>query len=153
MDLTFEVRVKIRKPIAEVFDAVCNPTKLSQYFTTGGASGPLKEGTTVTWGFADSPAESEHVPLRFPVRVTKITPDGLIELEWGAADGDYSTQVRMKFAAKGPSETMVSISESGWHDSPAGLHASYDNCGGWMQMASCLKAFLEYGINLREGFF
>ena len=32
-----------------------------------------------------------------------------------------------------------------------GLKASYDNCGGWMHMSCCLKAYLEYGINLRAG--
>ena len=44
---------------------------------------------------------------------------------------------------------MVRISESGWRETPAGLKASYDNCGGWMHMALCLKAYLEHGINLR----
>ncbi|ALO24786.1 hypothetical protein LEP1GSC137_2235 [Leptospira borgpetersenii str. Noumea 25] len=30
---------------------------------------------------------------------------------------------------------------------------SYMNCQGWMNMSCCLKAYLEYGINLRKGFF
>ena len=50
MTLEFRVNGRIGKPIAEVFDAVVNPKKLSGYFTTiGGASAPLAEGTTVTW--------------------------------------------------------------------------------------------------------
>jgi len=45
MDLRFTVQTKIQKPVSEVFDAVYNPKKLSKYFTTGGADGPLDEGT------------------------------------------------------------------------------------------------------------
>lgn len=55
MELKFEEYAKIKKSIAEVFDAVYNPKKLSGYFTTGGASAPLEEGITVTWNFADFP--------------------------------------------------------------------------------------------------
>jgi uncharacterized protein YndB with AHSA1/START domain len=153
MELTFEVHVKIRRPIAEVFDAVYNPDKLKGYFTTGGASGPLVEGTTVKWAFADGPADSVEGRTPFPVRVTKVVPERLIELEWGAGEQGAMTQVRMKFEPLGATETMVSIWESGWHETQAGLDLSYQNCGGWMQMASCLKGFVEYGINLRDGFF
>jgi len=47
---------------------------------------------------------------------------------------------------------MVTITESGWRDTEAGRKSSYGNCMGWSQMEACLKAWLEYGINLREGF-
>ena len=77
MQLKFQVHTKIQKPIAEVFDAVYNPTKLSGYFTTGGASAPLDEGTTVIWRFADYPGEGE-------VTVKKVVPNEQIILEWDA---------------------------------------------------------------------
>src|SRR2546430_390502 len=53
MKFRFQVHTKIGKPIGEVFDGVRNPAKLSKYFTTGGASGPLKEGATVNWSFKE----------------------------------------------------------------------------------------------------
>jgi len=46
---------------------------------------------------------------------------------------------------------MVQISESGWHSTPEDIKSSYGNAGGWMHMMCCLKAYLEYGINLRAG--
>ena len=52
MDLKFQVQVKIQRPVAEVFDGVVNPKKLSGYFVQK-ASGPLREGTTVQWTFAE----------------------------------------------------------------------------------------------------
>lgn len=146
MELTFQVYGKIARPVAEVFDAVYDPKKLSGYFTTGGASAPLDEGTTVTWDFADFPGA-------FPVHVRKVERERLIVLEWQAADGSYNTEVRMEFEALDAKSTMMRISESGWKETPDGLKASYGNCMGWTQMICCLKVFVEQGVNLRKFFF
>lgn len=148
MALRFKVHMKIQKPVAEVFDAVYDPKKLSGYFTSGGASAPLREGTTVEWTFADSP-ESTYPP--FPVLVKRVEPNRRIVLEWAASDGAYNTRVEMTFEPLGRSDTLVSISESGWRPTPAGQRSSYGNCGGWMQMLCCLKGYVQYGINLRKG--
>jgi uncharacterized protein YndB with AHSA1/START domain len=146
MELKFQVQGKIARPVEEVFDAVYNPAKLSGYFTTGGASAPLDEGTTVTWDFADFPGA-------FPVKVREVKPERLIVLEWQAADGNYQTEVRIEFEPLDPKSTLVRISESGWKDTPEGLKSSYGNCMGWTQMLCCLKVYVEHGINLREFFF
>jgi uncharacterized protein YndB with AHSA1/START domain len=146
MEFKFTEYAKIRKPVAEVFDAVVNPAKLKQYFTTGGANAPLVEGTTVTWDFADFPGA-------FPVHVRKVVPNRSIVLEWQAADGKYDTRVEMSFEALDSESAKVQIIESGWKETPAGLNSSYGNCQGWMHMLCCLKVWLEHGINLREFFF
>jgi uncharacterized protein YndB with AHSA1/START domain len=57
MELKFNVQTKIQKPVEEVFKAVQDPDQLSGYFTNGGASAPLTEGTTVEWAFEDTPGE------------------------------------------------------------------------------------------------
>ncbi|MDQ3136145.1 MAG: SRPBCC domain-containing protein [Gemmatimonadota bacterium] len=142
MELKFQVYAKIAKPVAEVFDAVYNPKKLSGYFTTGGASAPLDEGSTVTWDFADFPGA-------FPVHVRKVEPGKLIVLEWKATDGDYNTEVRMTFEPLDAGSTIVRISESGWQKTPKGLESSYGNCMGWSQMLCALKVYTEDGKNLR----
>ena len=68
MSLGFKVSGRIAKPVAEVFDAVVNPTKLSGYFTTiKGASAPLVAGTTVTW-WGDIPVEVDEVEKNQPHR-------------------------------------------------------------------------------------
>ena len=146
MPLSFEVYGKIARPVAEVFGAVTDPRELSSYFTTGGASAPLREGATVTWSFADFPGA-------FPVKVTKLVPDERIELSWGAAEGGYDTRVVMTFEAVDAGTTLVRIAESGWRDTPKGQESSYGNCSGWMQMLCCLKGWVEHRINLRQGFF
>lgn len=146
MEFTFDVYAKIERPVAEVFDAVYNPSKLSGYFTTGGASAPLDVGAAVMWDFADFPGA-------FPVHVREMVPNERIVLEWQAADGDYLTRVTMTFEPLDPSRTLVRISEGKWRETPEGLKSSYGNCSGWMHMLCCLKLYAERGINLREGFF
>ena len=148
MELKFQVQAKITRPRGEVFSAVADPEKLSKYFTTGGSSGPLRQGTDVIWKFADYPVD-------VPVSVRKVVPGELIVFEWAAADSppSYNTTVEMAFEALAPRATTDRITESGWRETQKGLDSSYMNCQGWMNMLSCLKAFLEYNINLREGFF
>ncbi len=162
MKLRFQVQAKIQKPITEVFDAVYNPNKLSAYFTSGGSDGPLDEGRTVLWTFADMAGQSETVP----VKVQKMVPNKLIRFRWAANEGvyapesgkmphpgGYDTTVDITFEFLGEAETLVKIAEGEWKPTEDGLQGSYQNCQGWMNMNCCLKAYLEYGVNLRKGFF
>lgn len=152
MELKFRVFAYISKPVHEVFEAVADPSKLSQYFTTGGARGRIEEGATVTWDFADFPGA-------FPVKIVEVVPDKRIVLEWEAnEEGDgpkYDTTVSMNFEPVDgdPGRTLVEIAEEGWRETPAGLKASYGNCMGWSQMLAALKVWTEHGINLREGMY
>ena len=146
MELKFEVKTRIQKPLAEVFDAVYDPQKLSGYFTNGGAKGNLDEGRTVEWAFEDTPGH----PIRFPVEVEKMVRDQIIVLRWQGT-GEELNRVEIEFEASGENDTIVKISESGWKDPEKDLASSYSNCMGWSQMLFALKAYLEYGINLRKG--
>jgi uncharacterized protein YndB with AHSA1/START domain len=143
MKLGFSVYTKVLKPAKQVYNAVYNPKKLMKYFTTKNASGPLKGGTTVMWDFADFPGA-------FPVDVVKSVPNKRIVLRWPSVSGGKN-RVEMKFQNLGKKGTKVTISESGWADTPKGRKHSYMNCWGWAQMLSCLKAYAEHGINLRKG--
>ena len=143
MEPKFQVQLKIRKPAAEVFDAVVNPERLSRYFVQA-ASGPLAEGATVKWRFAEVPGEHDVV-------VRQVVKDERIVFESSAQSGDYATRVEMVFKPLDHQNTMVQISESGFREDPAGIEESYGNAGGWMHMMCSLKAYLEYGINLRAG--
>jgi uncharacterized protein YndB with AHSA1/START domain len=146
MKLEFSVHAKISRPVAEVFEAVTDPRQLSSYFATGGASAPLREGSTVTWRFGDTPGD-------YPVRVTKLVPNERIELSWETNSGGYDTRVVMSFEPADGGGTLVRVAESGWKEDPVGLEDSYGNCSGWMQMLCCLKAWVEHRINLRDRFF
>jgi uncharacterized protein YndB with AHSA1/START domain len=148
LDLKYKVMIHVGRPVGEVYEAVADPKQLSSYFTTGGASGRLDEGVTVIWDFADFPGA-------FPVEVVQAIEDQKIVLRWAANEGgkpaDYKLTVTISFSPTDDGRTLVEIEEKGWRDSEAGLKSSYGNCMGWSQMLCALKAWVEYGINLREG--
>jgi uncharacterized protein YndB with AHSA1/START domain len=66
MEPTYRVQLKIRKSAPEVFDAIVNPEKLSGYFVQT-SSGPMTEGATVKWRFAEVPGEHD-------VQVRRVVP-------------------------------------------------------------------------------
>ena len=155
MDLKFRVAARIAKPVEEVFEAVADPAKPSEYFTTGGAQGRLETGTTVTWDFHDYPGA-------FPVEVVEVVENEKIVLKWEASEGephnvkgsdskaaDYMTTVTMTFTGLDDGRTLVEVKEEGWRENQGALDASYGNCQGWAQMLCALKIWIEHGINLR----
>ncbi len=158
MDLKFKVMIRVSRPVHEVFEAVADPQELSSYFTTGGASGRLETGKTVTWDFHDFPGA-------FPVEVDEVVPNERIVLRWEAAEGaqvcsggeidikpaGYQTTVTMTFKPTDDGRTLVEIEERGWRETEKGLQASYGNCMGWSQMLAALKMWVEHRINLRDG--
>lgn len=147
MDLRFTVQAKIKKPIDEVFDAIFNPKKLSKYFTTGGASGPLEEATEVMWDFHDYPGS-------FPVYVMETIKNQKIVFEWSSAVETNRLRVEIAFESLGEDSTRIKISESGWtNEEQTSLDESYSNCQGWTQMLCSLKTYLEYDKNLREFYY
>ena len=150
MDMKTRVAGRIARPVHEVFEAVADPDKLSGYFTTGGAQGRLETGAVVTWDFADFPGA-------FPVNVVEVVPDEKIVLHWGAQpepDGQaYDTTVTITFAQLDDGRTLVVIVEEGWKETETGFKSLVSNTEGWTGMLCALKVYVEYGINLREGFY
>jgi uncharacterized protein YndB with AHSA1/START domain len=149
-ELSFTVSGRVARPCAAVYEAVADPEQLSQYFTTGGARGRLEPGTEVTWDFADFPGA-------FPVTVVEAEPPRRIVIEWSgdASTGDNGT-TRTVFEFEpidDDTRTLVTITESSWRPTPEGAKAAFGNCEGWTGMLSALKAWVEHGINLREGFY
>lgn len=162
MEIKFRVAGRIDRPVSEVFEAVADPKKLSGYFTTAGAEGRMETGATVMWEFHDYPGA-------FPVKVVEVVPNERIVFEWPAyeadppnvdekdqhedgAEADYKTTVTITFK-EADGGTLVEIAEEGWRDTDAARRGSYSNCQGWSQMLVCMKAWVEHGINLREGLY
>ena len=150
-DLRFEVFGFIARPIEEVYEAVADPAILSEYFTTGGAVGRLETGATVQWDFADFPGA-------FPVTVLRAEPAEMISLRWGAAPGTSveqdGTVVDFMFTSVDDgARTKVAVREQAWKPTDDGAAAAFGNCMGWTGMLAAMKAWLEHGVRLREGFY
>src|SRR5690606_23363091 len=127
-----------------------DPDQLSRYFTTGGARGRLEGGREVTWDFDDFPGA-------FPVAVLESDPPRRIVIRWGGeatTDPSSHTATTIDFESlDNDTRTLVTITESSWQVTAAGAQNAFGNCEGWTSMLSALKAWLEHGINLPEGFY
>lgn len=84
-------------------------------------------------------------------------PPRRIVIEW---DGDAATaengRTRTVFELEpieDDTRTLVTITETSWQPTAEGARAAFGNCEGWTSMLSALKAWVEHGINLREGFY
>jgi hypothetical protein len=56
-------------------------------------------------------------------------------------------------ATKDNNSTLVTVTEKSMENNEAGIKWLKGNSGGWANFLACLKAYLEYGINLRKGAF
>lgn len=149
-DLSFTVSGYVSRPPADVYEAVADPAQLSRYFTTGGARGRLEKGGDVSWDFADFPG-------RFPVTVVEAVSPERIVIEWAAAPGSSDAESTRTVFTFEPvddgARTLVTIAESSWRTTRTGAENAFGNCMGWTGMLAALKAWIEHGINLRDGFY
>jgi len=142
---TLEVKaaIQISKPVNEVFEAIVDPVLMSNYFISRG-SGRMEEGKKITWKFPEFDMEA-------PVRCGKIEKNRFITFYW---DNDsVETLTEMTLTPKANSSTLVSITEKSRENDEAGIRWLTGNTEGWANFLACLKAWLEYGINLRKGAF
>jgi len=141
--LEINVAMQIQKPMHEVFEAIVNPEKMANYFISQ-STGRMEEGKNLIWKFPEFDFEC-------PVRVGKIEKDKCISYYW--KNGDKELLVEITLTESLNHSTLVSISEKDMNNDEVGLQWLSGNSFGWSNFLACLKAYLEYGINLRKGSF
>ena len=141
--LTIKAALKVLKPVHEVFEAIADPAHMSHYFISQ-SSGRMEEGKTLQWQFPEFEGQ-------FPVRVQQVEPDRLLSFLWDDTDG---TETKVEITLQ-PMDgaTFVSITEGSKPNNEANIGWLMRNTEGWANFLACLKAYLEYGINLRKGAF
>lgn len=141
--LEIKVKMQIQKPINEVFDAIVNPDKMSNYFIAWG-SDKMESEKTIEWKFPE-------FDEKFPIQTDKVIANKLISFYWEM--DDLSLLVAITLDEINTNETLVTITEGKRVADEAGLSWLSGNSFGWSNFLTCLKAYLEYGINLRKGAF
>ncbi len=143
--LEIKAAIQILKPVHEVFEAIVDPSKMSNYFISK-SNGRMEEGKNLIWNFPE-------FEMDFPVRIGKIEQDKYISYYWKDMEDSRELLVEMTLTAKGDNNTLVTITEKGRENDEAGIRWLKGNTEGWANFLACLKAYLEYGINLRKGAF
>jgi uncharacterized protein YndB with AHSA1/START domain len=136
--------MQIGKPAHEVFEAIVDPSKMSRYFIAK-STGRMEEGKHLTWKFPEFDAE-------FPIDVGRVEKDRFVSWSSRMPDGKTLT-AEITLTPRGENATVVAVTERGMELDDAGLEWLKGNSAGWAYFLSCLKAYLEYGINLRKGAF
>lgn len=142
--LEVKAAIQILKPVSEVFEAIADPGKMSQYFISK-STGRLEEGKVLIWKFPE-------FDMEFPVKSGKIRKDEYISFYWDSDGNELLVEMTLESKQNGQA-TLVSITEKERKNDEAGLKWLVGNTAGWANFLACLKAFLEYGINLRAGAF
>ena len=141
--LTIETKLQILRPPAEVFEAIIDPGKMSNYFISQG-SGRMEEGRLLHWRFPE-------FDMEFPIRVGSIIKDSFISYFWTIDNEELLVEILLTPVAG--DATIVTVTEKSRNNDEAGLRWLKQNTEGWANFLACLKAWLEYGINLRKGAF
>ena len=142
--LLFKTALRISRPVQEVFEAIADPAQMCRYFISK-STGRMEEGTTVEWGFPEMEAT-------FPVRIQKAEPTSGFIFNWNDVDGTETT-VSIVLTAVDDNITFVQIREGEKEATQEGIRWLASNTEGWANFLACLKAWMEYGINLRKGAF
>lgn len=141
--LEINCAMQIQKPIHEVFDAIILPEKMTNYFISQ-STGIMEEGKNLFWKFPE-------FDLECPVKVQKIEKDKYISFYWENSGVDLLVEITL--SENENNSTLVSISEKSMENNEVGLKWLSGNSFGWSNFLACLKAYLEYNINLRKGAF
>lgn len=141
--LEIKAAIQIIKPVSEVFEAIVDPAKMSNYFISSGSE-RMEEGKQITWQFPE-------FETKVPIRVGKIEKNKYVSFYWDS-DG-IELMVDMTLTGIEDNATLVRVTEKSRKNDEAGIKWLVGNTEGWANFLACLKAYLEYGINLRKGAF
>ncbi len=141
--LEINAAIQIQKAPHEVFEAIVDPSKMCNYFISK-SSGRMEDGKQIFWQFPE-------FDMEFPVRVEKTVQDKFVSYIWEVDQLDLRVEITLTPVEA--SSTLVKVVEKSRDNDEAGIIWLKRNTEGWANFLACLKAWLEYGINLRKGAF
>ncbi|WP_160044374.1 SRPBCC family protein [Paenibacillus sp. USDA918EY] len=136
-------KMKILKPAHEVFEAFVDPAKIGNFWFSS-SSERWEQGKTVILKYDEYAAEGA-------IQILDMEADKKIVFRWG--DGEEGNVVTMTLTEMDHGGTIVEVNEEGFngHDENL-LSQMLGNKEGWVYMLTCLKGYLEFGVNeLRAG--
>ena len=142
--LEIKTAIEIQKPAAVIFEAITNPAQMRHYFISQ-STGIMEEGKQLVWKFPE-------FDIDVPVRVGKIVQNQYLSFYW-MGENQQELQVEIFLTPRENGSTIVTATEKDMNNDEAGINWLKGNTEGWANFLACLKAYLEYGINLRKGAF
>jgi uncharacterized protein YndB with AHSA1/START domain len=140
MKIELPISLRINKSRDEVFRAFTDRA-LCRNFLCDAMSGEWKSGCEVNWVFGT---------FRTRIKVDEAIPNELLRFRWPALFTETETEVRIQFLNQEPGVSGVKLFETGWESDQDSLKSALDHACAWKNMLCRLKAWLEYGVDLRK---
>ncbi|WP_408010424.1 SRPBCC family protein [Pseudalkalibacillus sp. A8] len=130
-------KMKIFSPVQEVFEAFVDPAKIGNFwFSTSSAR--WEQGKTITLRYEEYDAQGDIEILEIEENKKIIFQD------------EQGHIVTIKLQGLDSSSTIIEVTEEGFKGNDDELITKLvDNKEGWVYMLTCLKGYLEHGVNLR----
>jgi len=124
-------KFKILKPANEVFEAFVDPSSSERW----------EQGKVIT-------LEYDLFDAQLNIEIVEIEENRKIAFKWGANGEGHI--VRILLNNLDHESTIIEVIEEGFKEDD--VDQLLDNKEGWVFMLSCLKGYLEFGVDkLREG--
>ncbi|TIS52667.1 MAG: polyketide cyclase [Mesorhizobium sp.] len=134
---TAEAGMLIRRPVAEVFEAIVDPSVTTKFWFTH-SSGRLDGGKPVQW-------EWRTYGVSTNVEVSEIIPNEKIVMQWS----EPPTTVVWTFSQMPGNTTFLEVRNFGFTGSgDEQVKQSIDSTGGFTLVLAGAKAWLEQGLTL-----
>lgn len=141
--LTANAQIQIQKSMNDVFQAIIEPSKISNYFISE-SGGALETDKTIQWSFPE-------FPKSFTVTGKEIIPNTYVSFDWSGGEANHLVEI---FLSEGDNNSnVVRTVEHEMENTPDGVERMKRQTGGWANFMADLKAYFAFGINLRTGAF
>jgi uncharacterized protein YndB with AHSA1/START domain len=134
-------KFKILKPAHEVFESFVDPSKIRNFWFSS-SSERWEQGKTIILRYDEYDAQVN-------IKVMEVEVNKKIVFQWGAT-GNVVT-ITLKELEN--TSTIIEVNEEGFKENdPELIHKLLGNKEGWVFVLTCLKGYLEFGVNkLRAG--
>lgn len=138
MDTQVTTKMKILKPAHEVFEALADPEKMSNYWFSSG-TGRVEQGKTITWRYDEYNAE-------VAISVLEVEENKNIRFSWGGYGQETIVTIILNELDHG--DTLIVVTETGLkEEDPEVVNKMLGQKEGWVYVLTCLKGYLENGAN------
>jgi uncharacterized protein YndB with AHSA1/START domain len=136
-----EAAMLIRRPVAEVFEALVEPAVTTRFWFTR-STGRLETSKRVRWDW-------EMFGHSADVDVDEVVENERIVMRWPAYEGGGQTTVEWRFTPHSDDSTFVEVTNTGFAgDAEAVARQAVASTGGFGLVLAGMKAWLEHGIEL-----
>ncbi|WP_231710787.1 SRPBCC family protein [Gracilibacillus suaedae] len=130
-------KMKILKPTHEVFEAFVDPLKIGNFWFSS-SSERWEQGKTITLRYDEYDAKGD-------IEIIEVVTNKKLVFKWNEG---YIVTITLEELNN--SDTIIQVIEEGFNENDDELILKLvDNKEGWVYMLTCLKGYLEYGVNLR----